>query len=245
MKNTPKYLVIAEEIAKSIAGGEIGAGGKVPSENDIAKRWGVSCSTSRKTLLELELRGLVKRVRGKGTVVLQRDGFFLSRALGSFSALKGSFASNLRREGIAAKVETVEKKVFRGKVDIQVAGNFYEIVGKIAKLRVFRYGNSRMLKDETLYFDASLLPEIEKFDDIDNPLEFFASQYGVVVEKVDRNIFAKSLDAGEGNGFSKSQPTVVMCLEGANLLGLGRVVAIEKSLYRADAYKFTISTPFM
>ncbi|WP_219666636.1 GntR family transcriptional regulator, partial [Clostridioides difficile] len=45
----------------------------LPYEKQLANQYGVSVSTIRKALAELEQRGLIKTLNGKGTVVIEPD----------------------------------------------------------------------------------------------------------------------------------------------------------------------------
>ncbi len=240
MTNKPKYLVVADAIARKIKNGKFAAGETIPSENGIAKLWNVSGATSRKAHLELEMRGLVKRVKGKGTVVLGGKDFMLSRVLGSPNAIRGNFAENLKREGIKSENKTLEKRTFKGRISAQIGGNFYEMAGLITSIRTLRYGNGILLKDETVFL-AAAPSETDDFYS-SGSLPALLSACGFDVERVDRNISAQPLPATD-NRFDKSTTAAVLFLEGACVSKSKKVVAIEKSLYNGSLYKFTVSTP--
>jgi len=53
----PKYMSISKEIIKRIESGELQAGDKVQSENELIKTYKISNTTARKSLLEVELKG--------------------------------------------------------------------------------------------------------------------------------------------------------------------------------------------
>jgi GntR family transcriptional regulator len=81
----PKYLTISKEIIRRIETGELEAGDKVPSENELIKTYKISNTTARKSLLEVELKGWATRIKGKGTFVLNRsEDKHLTRVLGQF-----------------------------------------------------------------------------------------------------------------------------------------------------------------
>lgn len=63
------YQAIKERIAVEIAEGELLPGQTVPSENQLAKDFGVNRNQSRRALRELEAEGLVVRAQGRKTVV--------------------------------------------------------------------------------------------------------------------------------------------------------------------------------
>lgn len=73
MKNksrTPLYLKIEERIRKDIASGEFKAGELIPTEKELAKKYGVSPGTVRRAALTLTQKGLLYRVQGRGTSVV-------------------------------------------------------------------------------------------------------------------------------------------------------------------------------
>lgn len=63
------YLSILEEIKN----GTLKSGDKVPSENELAKKFNVSRITTKKALDMLAQRNLIERFRGKGSFVAQVD----------------------------------------------------------------------------------------------------------------------------------------------------------------------------
>ena len=82
----PKYALIASSIARDICAGRLKPGAKVPSESALMRQWGVSNTTARKIHLELELRGVVRRIKGKGTVVLENPKKYITRKVGLFGS---------------------------------------------------------------------------------------------------------------------------------------------------------------
>ena len=66
---TPKYIQLKQEILRWLQEGKYKPEERIPSENEIAERFGVSRQTVRQTLGELEAEGWLQRMRGKGTFV--------------------------------------------------------------------------------------------------------------------------------------------------------------------------------
>ena len=66
-QNTSKYREIAETLRREILNGKYDETGIVPSEMQIARRFGVSRSTSIRVMIELQKLGLIERLRGSGT----------------------------------------------------------------------------------------------------------------------------------------------------------------------------------
>ncbi|MFH1135410.1 MAG: GntR family transcriptional regulator [Pseudomonadota bacterium] len=80
-QNSPKYQNIKNYLAAGISARTFT--GLIPSENRLAREFGVSRMTARRALEELERDGLVDRIPGKGTFVRQyrhyTRGFFRVR----------------------------------------------------------------------------------------------------------------------------------------------------------------------
>jgi DNA-binding GntR family transcriptional regulator len=65
----PRYRRIAAELAVAIEAGEYPPGSQLPGESQLAERFQASRSTVRSALIELDGRGLVDAVHGKGRIV--------------------------------------------------------------------------------------------------------------------------------------------------------------------------------
>ncbi|MBB6730006.1 GntR family transcriptional regulator [Cohnella zeiphila] len=67
--SSPKYLRLKEEIVSWIAEGRYRPGDKLPSENELSGRFGLSRQTVRQSIGELVQEGWLSREQGKGTFV--------------------------------------------------------------------------------------------------------------------------------------------------------------------------------
>ena len=61
-----RYLVVVEEVLRSVAVGALAAGDRLPDERSLADRCSVSRATVREALLALELGGVVDIRPGSG-----------------------------------------------------------------------------------------------------------------------------------------------------------------------------------
>lgn len=69
----PLYIQISELLTREIGAGRWHAGERLPAESDLAKRLKVAVGTLRKSLAELEARGLLERRQGSGTYVRSKS----------------------------------------------------------------------------------------------------------------------------------------------------------------------------
>jgi GntR family transcriptional regulator of arabinose operon len=68
---SPKYSQLKEHLKELIRDGELSPGEKLPSENDLARRFKLSRHTVRQALGELENEGFIYREQGRGTFCRQ------------------------------------------------------------------------------------------------------------------------------------------------------------------------------
>jgi GntR family histidine utilization transcriptional repressor len=88
----PRYLKVKEHIRARIASGEFGPGARVPSENELVSRFGLSRMTVNRALRELAADGWLSRRPGVGSFVRQPP------ARGSLLALR-DIAADIKRRG--------------------------------------------------------------------------------------------------------------------------------------------------
>jgi DNA-binding FadR family transcriptional regulator len=75
LRSTPRaYEAVAHELLVLILGGHFSVGDRLPSERQLATRFGVSRPTVREALGALESRGIVVTRMGSGTFVAEREG---------------------------------------------------------------------------------------------------------------------------------------------------------------------------
>lgn len=72
---------LATDIERLILTGELPPGAKLPPERELATTLGVSRASIRDALRDLEMRGLLERTPGRGTIVADRPTSGLGRAL--------------------------------------------------------------------------------------------------------------------------------------------------------------------
>lgn len=244
-KDIPKYKVISKEIIQKIESGELQPGDKVSSENELIEMYSVSNTTARKSLLDVELSGWVKRLKGKGTFVLNRsEDKHLTRVLGPFHAVKESFSENLKREGFTPRNVLLEKTILENGISSNINNHHYIINGPVLKIHRLRYADDILLKDETRYISLSLCPKIN-LHNLDNSflISMYETKYKLELRNVERTLGNTIINPTDPNYYFKNEiPMAVFVLDGAIFCENGEIVEIEQSYYRGDKYKFSITT---
>jgi len=72
MKDESKHREVSRQLLSDIAAGKYGASGRLPGEDQLVKKFGVSRTTIGRALRDLQSEGLVERRAGSGTYVRQR-----------------------------------------------------------------------------------------------------------------------------------------------------------------------------
>lgn len=228
---------------EQIDSSELMPGDRLPSENELIATYEVSNTTARKILQELEIKGYANRIKGKGTYVLNRSkDKHITRVLGSFTAMKGNFSENLRREGFAPRNVILEKVVVQGGFSTNVDGRMFIMEGSFLKLRRLRYGDDLMLKDETRYISMELCPKINAME-LNNQtlIEIYEDIYHLKMGSAYRTIGTTLfMPKDPNNYFENSTPLAAFILDSVILNDAGKVVEIEHSYYRGDKYKFSV-----
>jgi DNA-binding GntR family transcriptional regulator len=69
MSPLPLFMQVANALADRITAGNLTAGNPIPSEEEIRTEYNVAGRTARAAIAELQKRGLVATIPGRGTYV--------------------------------------------------------------------------------------------------------------------------------------------------------------------------------
>ncbi|MEV4970601.1 GntR family transcriptional regulator [Streptomyces scopuliridis] len=92
---------VANELRAEILRGDLAPGDKIPSENSLAERFGVTRTTVRKGIALLHAEGLVTSHQGKGGFVRERPHVNLRQTGSIYRARRGTGKSNFTAEAEA------------------------------------------------------------------------------------------------------------------------------------------------
>lgn len=153
----PKYIQIREIIRDEIEDGLYEPGSAIPSENDLAERFGTTRLTVRNAIDALVAGGLLRRVQGKGVYVM-------SERLGEADALElVGFRESVREKNAVPSVKALSKAR-------RPAGGFFSHLFEIGEnddilaIKRVNYVDDVPLMMERTFIPISLFPKIESVD---------------------------------------------------------------------------------
>ena len=238
-----KFIEISDRIIEKIKTGELQPGDKIPSENELIKNYTISNTTARKILLEIESKGWARRIKGKGTYVLNRTvDHHLIRTLGSIYATRRGFHDSLIAEGFTPKNMVLEKTILQDGISSEIGGKHVIIDGPVLKLHQLRYADDLIIKDEIKYISLTLCPKINKMPTEVSYFKVYENTYHLKIDEVQQTLSVEILHPNTtDNNFELSKSIPVFVLDSAVVCSGDHVVEIERSYYRGDKYKFAIS----
>jgi len=228
----PAYYQLARILREKIMGGELQPGDRIPSEEALAKKYGLSRMTARKAVSLLTDEGLLRGERGRGTFVIEPkvDG-------GVF--LIPDFHEKMRTQGISSQVRILNVNVVKaGKVPAQKLG--------------IRRGKQVLYLERILEGDGEPLVLDRKYMlyEKDQPLleaelghgstsELFSGWPGLRPVKAELSLTATVLTAGEAKLLDREAGDPAFCMEQLIFAPNDLRVIWGWLIYRGDRFSFS------
>ena len=138
----PIYVQIAELLIRDIAAGRLIDGERLPPERDMAAELQVSVGTLRKSLSELEKKGMLERIQGSGNYV---------RETGTQNSVYAMFRLELPEGGGLPRADILSVDYLRKPSDLPNFG----AAETGSRVRRMRYLNDTIIAVEEIWLDES------------------------------------------------------------------------------------------
>lgn len=230
----PKYYQISQEIIRLIQRGELSPGALVPSENEIIAQYGVSNTTARKAMQELEHVGWVTRIKGKGTYVREHK---VERSVSRIL----SFTRNMLEEGRKPSTQLTNLVMRKSSRSMTVNNRRYTLPGPMCVIQRLRFADEIPLMFETRYISTRFCPGIQKKDLERSLYEIYEKDYGLHLYEIQQVLSAVDMDHELLEYFDMKHPVPSFKVEGVTFCGKELILEMEESLYRGDQYQFTVT----
>ena len=231
MAEVPLYGKVEELLASEIARGYLQPGDRLPSEDELLRRFDVSRITVRRAIQNLIQRGMVEIRRGRGTFVLAP---IISQEL---TRLTG-FVEDMDTHGRKASTRVLSQGVVAANAAVA------RQLGLIKGTRVMRIERARLADSVPMSFDETYLPlEIGKRI-VSNDLRIkpiFAlleEKYGIPLTEAEYRLEASAAPARVAEALAISEGIPIFRIERTSFTDGGRPIDYEILSYRSDLIRF-------
>lgn len=136
----PVYVQIAELLIRDIAAGRLISGERLPPERELAADLNVSVGTLRKSLAELEKKGMLERIQGSGNYV---------RETGTQNSVYGMFRLELPEGGGLPRADILSVDHVKKPIDLP----YFGASDCGSRVRRMRYLNDTIIAVEEIWLD--------------------------------------------------------------------------------------------
>lgn len=225
------YYQLKEELRRKILSGEWKEGSKLPSEKDICEIFGVSRTTVRKAVDELEAEGYLVKKQGRGTFVKQKS---IAQKLHKFY----SFSEELKSLGIK---ETAKMVIFK---EILPEAYIKKALQLSAEERVFwikrvRYMDEQAYTVENSYIPVKYAPDMTAELVETNGLYKTLNLFQVYPEKAVENFSAVNLSPDDARAMKLKAGEAAIYLTRTTYSGIN-IIEYCHSVVRGDVFQYTV-----
>lgn len=229
---SPLYRVVMDTLVERIVSGAMPPGSMLPSEIQLGQELGVAQGTARKALGELEARGLVQRVQGKGTFVTQRT---TEDALFKFFRVR-------RRDGTIEEPtlisETIRERASK-KAEREVLAGLPARVFEISRTR--RLGVSFTFV-ETSVVSTERFPGLKERSPLPNTLYvFFQQSYSCMILRADETLQATLAGPEMAKALGIEPNAPVMQVDRVAYDVLDEAIELRRMTCRTDTHHYFAS----
>ena len=190
----PLYMQISELLIREVASGRLVDGERLPPERDMAKQHGTTVRTLRKSLLELEKKGLLERKQGSGNYVR-------AHAAQATESVYSMFRLELREGGGLPTAQVLD-------VTPMAKDRTWGEGGQATRIRRLRFLNKQPVAVEEIWLDQTV-GAVDPAQISDSLYRFYRLQLGLWITRAeDRVTIGQTPDwAPEAFGPAKGETT--------------------------------------
>lgn len=229
---SPLYRQIKSLITRSLQAGEWRPGDAIPSEMDLASRFGVSQGTIRKAIDELASENLLVRRQGKGTFVSTHAE---EKVQYRFLRLTADIGAPLQ-----ASRRFIDCRRLRAPAEIAEQLALQTGAPVLMVRRVLSFGGRPVVLDDIWLPGAQFKGlTAERLTDYRGPMyAFFEEEFGVRMIRAEEKIKAVAASAEAGQLLGVGAGTPLLSVARLSLTYEDRPVELRRGLYDTSAYHY-------
>lgn len=228
MSNT-KYGIIVDELERDILQGKFNEIKKLPTEEELINKYGVSRTTIRKAISVLVSRGYVYQIQGSGIFLREAatKGYF------SLERLKG-FTRERPDEKVESKV--IDLKIIEATEEMahEMRCDVGSPIYYLKRLRILRGKPATM---EYTYFNKKIIPYLSEEIATTSIYSYIMNDLGLTIGFADRIIYADKLTAENANYFGLQEGDPTLVIDSKEFLSTGEIFALARALHHYQEVK--------
>lgn len=230
----PLHRQIHDLVRQEIVADRLAPGARLPSEGELAERWGVSLAPVRQALVDLAAEGYLDRHRGRGTFVRQSK---FEEKLSILSSFSGSHGQHGERPKLVM--------LYSGLVPAprEVAAALGVRARKLVLIQRLAHLEATPVALLSAYLDPARFPGIEKRELEGGSLyRTFGAVYGAELVRAESVI--EAVHAGDDEAVPLGVGTGAMVLRVDSVTYDRHDAAVEFSrvLYRVERFRFSLDS---
>jgi GntR family transcriptional regulator len=237
IKPSPLHDQIRRSIEGRIESGELRPGDQLPTEHEYARTFGVSIAPVRQALLDLANRGLVVRVKGRGTFVADPP---LEVAVN----LLESFTEALRSRGVPFSIAVLQQGIVSDRPDVAAR------LGLQPRAPIVRLRRAAVIRDEYVavldaYLDGDRFARVATLEGFEDGRSLYGTlerDFGIRVGQADGTLEVQRSNDVQSELLGVPIGTPVLLARSVTEDADGRPVEVAEVLYRADRFTFRIES---
>lgn len=186
----PIYLQITELLVRDIAAGRLIDGEKLAPERDMAEKLGIAVGTLRKSLAELQARGLLERVQGSGNYV---------RAISDPQSVYSMFRLELLGGGGLPTAEVLDVTRLEKPAELPDFGSSPE--GH--RIRRIRRLSGKIAALEEIWLDGSFADVVTREDLSESLYLYYRTRLGLWIARAEDQVYLDNVPDWAPDVFAK------------------------------------------
>lgn len=228
----PHYFQIRADILDKIRRGEIQEGARIPSENQLAKEYGVSRPTVRQALNELVFSGFLRREQGRGTFVAPKK---ITEDLLSYAP----FVEEVTAIGMQGTIKVLNKSLIQATTEVarllDIPSN-----SKLVEVMGLRLADGDPVTLRMSYFPFDRFPNLLTEELQKQSMYETISQYGIQITRATQTFQVVQARELEAEHLKVQVGFPLILWEGLIYAQDNRPFELTRALYRSDRYEFRI-----
>lgn len=179
-RSLPRNVQISETLIREISAGILADGARLPTEKQMAKDYGVSVGTLRKSLATLEEKGLLERVQGSGNYICAQDDVL---SVYSFFRLE-----RLRGGGLpTAQILSITQDTMPHDCPLNTNNN------RASRIIRFRYLDNILIALEEIWCVYKIALNREQANVSESLYEYYKTAMGLIISRREDKVSLKPL----------------------------------------------------